>query len=93
MQKILIELENKIHSLQLATQDDRDKFIFQICRQLINDKINIQNCDNKEISDSELQEMINVTHLSMYNSISKEYQNGYRHGLEHYHNTLKRKNK
>jgi hypothetical protein len=46
-----------------------------------------------EISDEELQKMINVTYLSMYNSISKEYQNGYRHGLEYYHNTLKRKNK
>lgn len=42
MQKTLIELESKIHSLQCATNDDRDKFIFQICRQLIQDKIDNQ---------------------------------------------------
>jgi len=101
MQKTLIELESKIHSLQCATKDERDKFIFQICRQLIQDKIDNQHKDERIvevnetiISDKELQEIIRASDiLSMHGKIPNEYREGYRHGLEYYHNTLKRKSK
>jgi hypothetical protein len=48
MKEMLIDLEQQIHRLQVSTKEERDKFIFQICRELVFIKIEqLKNADQE----------------------------------------------
>lgn len=87
MKKTLIELEARIHSLQLSTNDNRDKFIFQICRELVFDKLKLI-----EISDEEIEKQaLTFAKEESYGSLSTDLWKGYVFGAQWYREQLKKK--